>query len=38
MIPRFDSRAQVMLGICAEDASEGVEALKAWVGALMLPR
>ena len=27
-----------MLGLCAEDAHEGVAALKEWVGALELPR
>ena len=27
-----------MLGICAEDAVEGVAALKEWVSALQLPR
>ena len=27
-----------MLGICADDAAEGIAALKAWVGALDLPR
>ena len=29
---------RVMLGICAEDAFEGVAALKEWVSALQLPR
>ena len=29
---------KVMLGICADDASEGVAALKQWVGALELPK
>lgn len=29
---------QVMMGICADDAFEGVAALKEWVGALELPR
>ena len=29
---------RIMLGICADDAAAGVAALKAWVGALGLPR
>ncbi len=29
---------KVMMGICAEDAFEGVAALKEWVSALQLPR
>ena len=33
-----ERKGRVMLGICAEDASEGVAALKQWVTALELPR
>ena len=29
---------QVMMGICADDAFEGVAVLKEWVNALRLPR
>ena len=29
---------RLMLGICADDAAEGVATLKKWVGALQLPR
>ena len=33
-----DQRGRVMLGICAQDAGEGVAALKSWVTSLNLPR
>jgi len=32
------SNGRIMLGICAQDASEGLAALKAWVSRLHLPR
>ena len=36
---RSDARTgRVMLGICAESASRGIDTLKSWVSALQLPR